>query len=109
AWDSLLPLNLRVLALTLLTLVFAARVNLLCALNFSPTLVWLFTLAVSQAQHWRRVQEDFRLALACRSPGPPGLRARLRASAAAAAWFIDQAIAAAREQAQALRARGLIR
>ncbi|EFK95482.1 hypothetical protein LDC_2508, partial [sediment metagenome] len=63
-------------------------------------------LAYSQAMSFQRAYGDFRLALVSRSPARPGLRDRYRASAAAAAWFIDKGLAAARETAQALRARG---
>lgn len=105
-WDTLLLINLRVLVLTLLTFLFIARVNLFRALDFSPTLSWLLALAYSQALNFRRVHADFRLALTSRSPARPRLSDRYRASAAAAAWFMDKALATARESAQALRARG---
>lgn len=105
-WDTLLLLNLRVLTLTLLTFLFIRRVNLFRALAFSPTLSWLLTLAYSQALGFQRAHADFRLALTSRSPVRPRLIDRYRASAAAAAWFMDKALASARERAQALRARG---
>lgn len=105
-WDTLLLINLRVLVLTLLTFLFVARVNLFRALDFSPTLSWLLALAYSQALGFQHVHADFRLALISRSPLRPRLLDRYRASAAAAAWFMDKALAMARESAQALRARG---
>ncbi len=108
-WETLLRLNLRVLVLTLLTLLFIRRVNLFRALDFSPHLVWLLGLAYSQAMSFRRMHADFHLALTSRSIVRPGLRDRYRASAAAAAWFMDKSLAAARETAQALRARGFFR
>lgn len=107
-WDTLLLLNLRVLTLTLLTFLFIARVNLFRALAFSPTLSWLLTLAYSQALGFLRSHADFRLALISRSPVRLHLIDRYRASAAAAAWFMDKALASARECAQALRARGFL-
>lgn len=105
-WQTLLRINLRVLAITLLTFLFISRVNLLRALDFSPRLTWLLALAYSQAMSLQRTHADFRLALVSRCPRRPGLKQRYRASAAAAAWFMDKALAAARETAQALRARG---
>lgn len=105
-WQTLLLINLRVLLLTLLTFLFIARVNLFRALSFSPGLTWLLTLAYSQAMSFRRTHTDFRLALLSRCLRPPRLIDRYRASAAAAAWFIDKGLAAARETTQALRARG---
>ncbi|MCX7946553.1 MAG: hypothetical protein N2557_06245 [Hydrogenophilus sp.] len=106
--EVLLRLNLRVGVLVLLTVVFATRVSLLRAVDFSPTLVWLFTMVMSQMVLWQRLYEEFRLALVSRSPGEPDLRTVLQASANAIAWFADQALATARNQAQALRARGLL-
>lgn len=108
-WETLLLINLRVLVLALLSFLFIARVNLFRALDFSPTLIWLLALAYGQALGFRRVHADFRLALVSRSLARPRLMDRYRASAAAAAWFMDKAYAAARERAQALRARGFFR
>lgn len=105
-WDTLLLLNLRVLTLTLLSFLFIDRVNLFRALAFSPGLCWLLTLSLSQALGFQRAHADFRLALISRSSVRPRLIDRYRASAAAAAWFMDQALASARERALALRARG---
>ena len=105
-WETLLLINLRVLVLTLMSFLFIARVNLFRALDFSPTLTWLLGLAYSQALGFQRVHADFRLALSSRSIVRPGLRDRYRCSAAAAAWFMDKALATARESAHALRARG---
>ncbi len=105
-WEPLLRLNLRVLAITLLTFLFISRVNLFRALDFSPRLTWLLALAYSQATILQRSHADFRLALVSRCPRRPSLKQRYRASAAAAAWFMDKALATARETAQALRARG---
>lgn len=105
-WDTLLLINLRVLLITTLTFLFIARVNLFQALGFSRTLTFVLGLAYSQAMSFRRAYGDFRLALVSRSPARPSLRDRHRASAAAAAWFIDKALTSARETAQALRTRG---
>ncbi|MCP5277897.1 MAG: ABC transporter permease [Thiobacillus sp.] len=105
-WDTLLLLNLRVLAISTLTFLFITRVNLFQALGFSRTLTYLLGLAYSQAMAFRRVHDDFRLALVSRSPHRPALKDRYRASAAAAAWLLDKGLAGARETAQALRTRG---
>ncbi len=105
-WETLLRLNLRVLLLTLMTFLLMARVNLFRALGFSRSLTYLLGLAYSQSLVFRRTHEDFRLALASRCMVRPGLRDRYRASAAAAAWFLDKGLGTAREAAQALRSRG---
>jgi len=105
-WETLLRLNLRVVLLTSLTFLFIARVNLFRALDFSQNLTYALGLAYSQALTFRRAHEDFRLALASRSLKRPRLIDRYRASAAAAAWFIEKALHAATQSAQALRSRG---
>lgn len=105
-WPTLLLINLRVLLLTSLTFLFIRRVNLFRALGFSRTLSFLLGLAYSQALAFRRAYGDFQLALISRSPRRPRLIDRYRASAAAASWFMDKGLQAARETAQALRARG---
>ncbi|MCP5191142.1 MAG: ABC transporter permease [Pseudomonadales bacterium] len=105
-WETLLLINLRVLAITTLTFLFIARVNLFQALGFSRTLTYLLGLAYSQSMAFRRVHDDFRLALVSRSLQRPALKDRYRASAAAAAWLLDKGLAGARETAQALRTRG---
>jgi cobalt/nickel transport system permease protein len=105
-WVTLIRLNLRVLLITCLTFLFIARVNLFRALDFSPGLTFVLGLAYSQALTFRRAQDDFRLALASRSLKPPRLIDRYRASAAAAAWFIEKALHAATQSSQALRSRG---
>lgn len=105
-WATLLLINLRVLLLTSLTFLFVERVNLFRALGFSRGLTYLLGLGYSQALTFRRAHEDFRLALASRSLASPGLLDRYRASAAAASWYMEKALATARESAQALKSRG---
>jgi len=105
-WQTLLRLNLRVLLITTLTFLFIARVNLFRALDFSKSLTYALGLAYSQILTFRRAHDDFRLALSSRSLTPPRLRDRYRASAAAAAWFIEKSLHAATQSAQALRSRG---
>lgn len=105
-WNTLLRLNLRVALLTLLTFLFAARVNLFRALAFSKTLSYVLCLAYSQALTFRRAYEDFRLALESRSVKRPRLTDRYRASAAAASWLIEKSLHAATQSSQALRSRG---
>ncbi len=106
-WPTLLLINLRVLLLTFMTFLFMARANLFNALGFSRTLSYLIGLAYSQALAFRRAHDDFHLALLSRSPHPPTLMDRYRASAAAASWFMEKSLHSTRDTAQALRSRGL--
>jgi cobalt/nickel transport system permease protein len=105
-WEALLRINLRVILLTLLTFLFAARVNLFRALDFSKSLTFVLGLAYSQALTFRRAHDDFRLALASRSLKRPRLMDRYRASAAAASWFLEKSLHVATQSSQALRSRG---
>lgn len=107
AADYLLLANLRVLLLVFLGFWFVARVNVLAAFAFSPTLSLLATLAAVQAQHFARVARDFRLAFASRNPGPASLADRARHASAQAATLLDKSVAGASETALAMRSRGV--
>ncbi len=102
----LLLLNLRVAALTTLTFLVAERVNLARALGFSRGLLYVVTLATSQAMTLRRLAEDYRLALRSRTVVRLPLRDRYRHSAASAARLLTKATHHASEIALAMRARG---
>lgn len=102
----LLVMNLRALLLVLLGLCFVARVNVLQALAFAPTLQFLATLAAGQAQAFARLVQTHGLAFRSRTAGAGGLRARARHGAATTGHLLDQAVAAAQRSAMAVRARG---
>jgi len=106
--DWLLTVNLRVLLMALLTFLFIARVNLFRRWRF-PAPVLPPVLAVSQSLGLRRTLEEFRLGLQSRCPRPAGLSARYRATAHAAAWLLDRALANAHESAQAMQSRGVFK
>jgi cobalt/nickel transport system permease protein len=98
--------NLRVLFLTCLSFLFAARVNPFQALAFSPSLSYLFTLAYGQAMSFRRVLVDFRLAFRSRCIEWPGLRDRYRHGAAMATHLLDKSMHNATEITRVMRSRG---
>jgi cobalt/nickel transport system permease protein len=102
----LVLVNLRVAALTSLTFLVMERVNLARALGFSRGLLYVVTLASSQALTLRRVVEDYRLALKARTLARLGLRDRYRHSAASAARLLAKAMHRSGEIALAMRARG---
>lgn len=104
--DPLLRMNLRVLLLVLLGFWFVARVNVLQALAFAPTLQFLATLAAGQAQVFGRMVREHGLAFRSRTAGPGGLRARAHHGAATAGHLLDKAVAGAQMSAMAVRARG---
>ncbi len=103
---TLLPLNLRVLLLTVLAFRIIPVIDLQQALGFSRTLRFVLILATSQVLTFRRLFRDFQLALAARSPRRVGLLAALRHGAATSAWFLARAEQDATEITQALETRG---
>lgn len=106
AVEPLLLLNLRVLLLVFLGFWFVARVNVLRAFDFSPTLTFLSALAIGQAAAFARIGRDFRLAFASRNPVAAGLPDRARHASAHAAHLLDKAVHGAGETALAMRSRG---
>jgi cobalt/nickel transport system permease protein len=102
----LVLINLRVAALTTLTFLVMERVNLARALGFSRGLLYILTLATSQALTLRRVFEDYRLALRSRTLVRLGLGDRYRHSGASAARLLAKAMHRSGEIALAMRARG---
>jgi cobalt/nickel transport system permease protein len=102
----LMLVNIRVLLLTFLTFLLAARVDFLRALNFSPTSSYLVVLALSQITTFRRLQEEFRLAGESRRLRRWTLRDGYVRSATAAVRFFDKAEHGAAEIAAAMRSRG---
>jgi len=98
--------TLRVAAIACLTSLLPRRVNLLRALAFAPTLVWLLAIAYGQAQALRRTLVDFRLALQSRTLARPRLRDRYRHAAALAGYLLRRAVHDAGEVSQAMAARG---
>lgn len=102
----LVPLNLRVLLLTLLAFRILPHINLQQALGFSRTLRFVLILATSQVLTFRRLFTDFQQALAARSARRIGLLAALRHGAATSAWFLARAEHDATEMTQALETRG---
>lgn len=102
----LMLVNIRVLLLTFLTFLLAARVDFLRALNFSRTASYLVVLALSQIMTFRRLQEEFRLAGESRRLRRWSLRDGYARGAAAAVCFFDKAEHGAGDIAAAMRSRG---
>lgn len=99
-------INLRVLFLTCLTFVFAARVNPFEALAFSDGLTYLLTLAYSQAMSFRQVLVNFRLAFKSRSIERPALRDRYRHIAGFGIHLLEKSLHNATEITHVMRSRG---
>jgi cobalt/nickel transport system permease protein len=99
-------INLRVLLLTSMTFLLGQRVNLFAALSFSPTLLYLLTIAYGQIITFRRLLADFRLGLESRSLRRPRLIDLYRHSAATAAFFLKRSHRGAADVTQAMASRG---
>jgi cobalt/nickel transport system permease protein len=106
SWTYLLRVNLRVLLLVYLGYWLVARINVLKALDFSPTLSFVVTLAAGQGQALRRLLQDFRQAFVSRNPVAPRPGDRLRHTAAQAEHLLEKSLHNASETAQAMRSRG---
>ena len=102
----LIRINIRVCLLTFLTSLLAARVDFLRALNFSRSLTYLATLALSQIITFRRLFEDLRLAAESRRLRRLRLREGYAQSAGAAVHLFDKAERTSGEIALAMRSRG---
>ncbi|MFH1679616.1 MAG: ABC transporter permease [Candidatus Eisenbacteria bacterium] len=102
----LLRMNLRVFLMTYLTFFLISRINPFRALSFSPALLYLFTLAYGQIAVFRRLYDDFRLALRSRSPAKIRRRDLYRHAGATGAFLLEKALHDSTEIAQAMRSRG---
>jgi len=104
--DYLLLINLRVLLLVYLGFWIVGKINLSKALNFSPTLSFLATLAAGQMQGFRRIATDFEQAFRSRNPVLPSLTDRIHHTAAQGQHLLDKAVHSSSEIGQAMRSRG---
>jgi len=107
--EFLLRMNLRVFLLTYLAFLLVSRINPFRALSFSPALLHLFTLAYGQIIVFRRLFDDFRLALKSRSPARIGTRDLYRNAGAAGSFFLEKALHSSTEITEAMRSRGFFR
>ncbi|MBM3286430.1 MAG: hypothetical protein FJY88_03625 [Candidatus Eisenbacteria bacterium] len=106
--DCLLLVNARVLALTIVTMLAARRIDILRAASFSPALGRFLTVLYGQVLIHRRTYQEMRAALRSRSARRPTARDLYRHGAAAASILLDKALYNAGEIAQAMRSRGLL-
>lgn len=102
-------MNLRVLALSSCTFLFVSRVDPFRAFSFSPSLLYLLTLAYGQTAVFRRLFEDFRLAFRSRSPARARTVDLYRHAGATGAYFLGKALHDSTEIADAMRSRGYSR
>jgi len=104
--DYVLLINVRVFLLTFLTFLVVERVDLIRALSFSPTLTCLVSLAYGQILSFRRLFEEFRLALRSRTIARLTASQILGHGGATGAWFLRRSLRNSEETAQAMKSRG---
>lgn len=105
-WEFVLLFNLRVLDITFMTLLFSNRVNIVKAVSFSQTLVFLLTASLSLIGSFRKTFNDFQLALKSRTLKPLKERKKREFLGAMTAYFFKKAMHNAEEVSLALKARG---
>ncbi len=99
-------LNIRVFLLTYLTFLVVERVNPFKALAFSKTLTFLFSLAYGHVITFRRLYDDFRMALKSRTMVRPRTRDLYRHGAATASFFLQKSLHDTTEITEAMKSRG---
>jgi len=105
-WRVVVLINLRVFLLSVLTTILVHRVNLLRALSFSRSLVYVISVATGQISMFRRTVVDFRLAFRSRMLGRASVRDRYRHAAATASFLVARAVQETTEVTLAMKARG---
>lgn len=106
SWGFLALMVTRVVLIACMSVLFTSRVNPLRALGFSRTLVYVMTLAYGQAQTFRRLHTDFRLAFSSRSAGRVRPRDRYRHAASTASFFLRRALVETGDITLAMTSRG---
>ncbi len=105
-WVWLLRTNLRVMAMTTLTLLIASRVDLIRATSRLPALQFLVILTLAQIRSLRCLWEDFRRALQSRTLRRPGPGTALHHGGAAGGALLRRAEHDLEARLQAMDARG---
>ncbi len=98
--------NLRVFAITCLTLLFTSKINIFKALSFSKTLSTLLTITYSQIIIFRNTFNEFRLAFKSRAITKPDVNKIHNFIASTSYFFLNKALNSSTEIAQAMKSRG---
>jgi hypothetical protein len=104
--EALIRLNLRVFAMTTLTFVAVARLDLRQITAFAPRLQTLVVLILAQIGVYRRLLGDFRMATRSRTFRRPALRESVGKGAAVGATFLRRAEHEAAQLTQGMVSRG---
>jgi len=104
---ALLLINLRALAMTLMTFTLVSNINMARALSFSRTLSLLYILSVSQVIAFMRTYASFTEGQRSRNAGR-GQGTRLHALLAQLHYFMFKTLSQSRESAMGMRSRGVM-
>jgi cobalt/nickel transport system permease protein len=105
--EYLVLVNLRVLLLVMLGFWLSSKTNFARALQFSPMLNFITTLAAGQIRLMRRVINDYRAAFESRCLKRAGWHDRARLAVAQTEAVLEQSHHAATEISQGMRSRGV--
>ena len=106
--DYIVLLNLRVFDLTFLTFLFASKVNLFKALDFSKTFSMILVLSYSQILLFRKTFEDFKLALRSRIITKTPKKDIYNFVSTITFYFLNKSINNSKEISQAMKSRGFL-
>jgi cobalt/nickel transport system permease protein len=105
--EYLVLVNLRVLLLMMLGFWLSSKINFAKALQFSPTLTFITTLAAGQTRLMRRIINDYQVAFESRCLKRAGWRDRARLAVAQTEAVLEQSHHSATEISQGMRSRGV--
>lgn len=106
--DYIVLLNLRVFDLTFLTFLFASKVNLFKALDFSKTFSMILVLSYSQILLFKKTFEDFKLALKSRIITKTPKKDIYNFVSTITFYFLNKSINNSKEISQAMKSRGFL-
>ena len=104
--DFIMLFNLRVFALSFMTILFTQSVNLPALLSFSSTLSFLFTVSLSQITSYQKSYENFLLSLKSRLIKKMSERRKKEFIGSVFGYFFKKALYDSSEKSLALKARG---
>jgi len=104
--ESSLILFIRSFDMTLIIFIFIEHTNMIKAISFSRNLTFLFTIAYSQTEVYRRILTDFKEAKKSRTLTYESYPARVSGVVRQASYFIQRAIHDSEETSNAMKSRG---
>lgn len=101
-------MNLRVFSITTILFLTINKINLFKAFSFSSSLSFLLTLSYSQIITYKKIFEDFRLALKSRSIKKITYNDKWGFVTSLIYFFLSKSISNSKEISQAMKSRGFL-